>query len=124
MFKNEFVDLMVEDFYGQIPTKVSDTAVSILSEKRNKVDQWFLYQAFVLQRRLVNNPKDASMIMGMLFQIKIMRHMLSGNEFQGDTPTDTLPASTAVENRKKIDEENKRILEGISKFKEGKSIKK
>lgn len=119
--KNEFFDYAVEDLFGSIPARVSDNAISILSEQRTKVDKWFLWQAFVLQRRLVNNPTEAAAIMGMLLQIKVMMHMLSGGIVSEELAPDTSPAAKAMADRiKKEAEEHEKELKGVDAFKKGK----
>lgn len=119
--KNEFLDYVVEDLFKSIPNKVSDNAISVLNEQRTKIDKWFLWQAFVLQRRLVNNPTEAATIMGMLLQIKVMMHMLSEGVVSDELAPDTSPASKAAADRRRKDaEDHKKEMDGVDAFKKGK----
>lgn len=118
--KSEFFEYAIEDLFGSVPNKVSDNGVSVLREQRTKVEKWFMWQAFVLQRRLVNNPKDATMIMGMLLQIKVMLHMLAGGTVTDELAPDTSPAAKAAADRlRKETEAHAKELEGITAFKNG-----
>lgn len=94
-----FMELMVEDLYGEIPLKVSDPGITILREQITKMDRWFRYQSLALSRRMVNNPKEAGVIMGMLLQVKVMMWMLSGGQVTDELAPDTSSAEKAAQDR-------------------------
>ena len=97
--KQFFMDLVVEDLMGQVPLKVSQPVVTILAEQMSKFTKWYVWQAFVLQKRMVNNPKEANIIMGMLLQIKVNMHMLAGGDVTEELAPDTSPAEKARADR-------------------------
>lgn len=116
-------EFLVSDFFGDIPAKVTNNAVAILSEKRNQVDKWMAFQAFHLQRRLIRDPKNGLVIYGMLLQLQIMQTMLSSGPIKPEAEEDLLPASRADSDRQAQEDLNT-ALEGVEKFKQEAQKKK
>ena len=93
--KKAFLQFAVEDLFGQIPAKVSDPGVTVLMDQRAKMEKWFMWMAYVLQRRMLSNPREAEMIHGMLLQIKMMAQVI-GSSTMPNPPTEGLqPAAKA-----------------------------
>lgn len=106
---------IVGDYFNDIPKKVSDEAVTILEEKRQRVDKWVAFQAFHLQRRVVHDPAKAQVIFGMLLQLKLMSHMISGGKSIPDEVEGTQPASSAQAEREKQEALDK-AMQGVAAF--------
>lgn len=98
-YKAQIIDLVIEDLYEQVPSKISQPAFTILAEQQTKITKWLLWQAFTLQRRMVNNPKEAALIMGMLLQIKVTLHMVIGGSTIDEIAPDTVSAEKAKTDR-------------------------
>lgn len=113
--REKFLDFAVAEFYENIPKKIVEPALTILSEKRQKVDQLFLYQTYILQRRIARTPKEVDMIFGMLANIKLTQHMISGGKGIPEEGEDVQPASRAQEERERK-EELEKAIEGVKAF--------
>lgn len=107
---------VVADFYKEVPKEISEPAVSILKDKRRVIDNWIAYQAFVLQRRIATNKKGIDTVFGMLVQLRVMKHLISGGVVlpeKADGAISIKKAKELQESKKKLDE----ILEGVKTFK-------
>lgn len=113
------LDAVVSDYFGEIPRKVTDNAITILDEKRVRVEQWLQYQAFHLQRQMVSDPAKAEVIFGMLLQLKIWSHMISHGRALPEQAEGTKPASAAEKDRERR-EDLAKALEGAKTFAAGK----
>jgi hypothetical protein len=115
--KGTFLQFMVEDLYKSIPKTVSDPGVLAFADQKSNVDRWFMWMAHVLQRRLISNPKEGETIYGMLVQIKMMSHMLSGaaattEASEGAKPAEKARADRESRERKTLEE----ALQGVGRF--------
>lgn len=109
---------IVSDYFGSIPVKVSDEAISVLSEKRVRVEKWIAYQSLHLQRRMVNEPKNADVLFGMLLQAKLMNHMITGVKSIPEELEGTISMNQAKEEARKI--EHEKAIAGAAAFKDKK----
>lgn len=115
--KKFFLDLTLEDLYGQIPKQVSDPGIAVLLEQKSKFDRLFMWQAYVLQRRMVFNPKEGEMLMGMLIQIKMFSHMIAGGVATTEESAGVSSAAKAAEDRKRREEvELESAITGVENF--------
>lgn len=116
-YRQFFYDLILEDLYGQIPKNISDPGISVLAADRAKVDRWLMWQALVLQRRLLHNPQEANPIMGMLLQIKMTSFILSGNIIVDNKIDGLTPAAKARADREKAQTVTlESAVEGVGRF--------
>lgn len=113
--REKFLDFAVAEFYENIPKRVTDAAITILEDKRKSVDDWILFQAYVLQRRVASNMKAVDTTFGMLLQLKLMQHMISGGRISTPDAEGTIPASAAQRDRE-IREELDSALQGVKHF--------
>lgn len=107
---------IIADYFNLIPQKITDEAISILKEKRPRIDKWIAFQALTLQRRMVNDPKNPQITFGMLLQLKLISHMISGGQTLQEEVENTQPSSGAQEERERKEELQKSI-EGARAFK-------
>lgn len=115
--KKVFLEFAVEDLFGQIPSKVSDPGVTVLMDQRAKVEKWFMWMAYVLQRRMLNSPNEAEMIHGMLVQIKMMAHIIGASTVADPTTDGIKPAAKAKADREaKEAEDLNKAQQGIDAF--------
>jgi len=77
-----FYECVVSDFLGTIPKAVTDNALGVFEERREKLQKWFLYQSFVIQRKAVSDIRKADFYLGMLTNIKMYLTLIENNEFQ------------------------------------------
>lgn len=114
--RERFLDFAVADFYEAIPKKVSEPAITILEEKRKLIDDWILFQAYAIQRRIPRSSKGVDTTFGMLLQLRLMRHMISGGSLtMTEAEEGLLPASKAREDRER-EEEKRKASEGVEAF--------
>lgn len=116
LYRRDILDLAVAEFFHDIPTDIREPAITLMAEHRMKLDKLFLYQAFLLQRRIATSPKQVDLLFGMLLQVKLMRHVLetarssAKKEKDGGMSAAELAAS-------KEEEYLKMALGGVEKFK-------
>lgn len=117
--KSQLIEAIITDYFGSIPSNVSDPAIYILQEKRTSIDKWIAFQSFVLQRKMVNDPKNTQVLYGMLVQLKLMSHMIaSGGPALPENVEGTKPASVAQSAREK-EESLQKHIEGAETFAKG-----
>lgn len=116
--RETFLDVVVADYFESIPQKVTEEAMTVLKEKRPKIDKWIAYQSFYLQRRMVHEPEKAPTLFGMLLQLKLMSRMIAGSTPTTDD-TDYVPVSK-VREEKEREAELAKHREGVEAFKKGK----
>lgn len=110
---------VVHDYFGEIPNKVTDPAITILDEKKQAIARWIQYQAFHLQRRMVQDPAKAQILFGMMLELKIMNQMLTGGRTIIQDTEGIAPASKAEEERERR-EQLEKDLQGAATFTAGK----
>ncbi len=98
-----FADFMVEDLIGQIPKDVREPSVAFLAKGKDVLTRYFLFQAYILQRRSVADIDNAQRFHGMLVFIKFMMSLLEGAQTREPLPSFT-------------EEEKKNPLEAVDKF--------
>lgn len=119
LYKRDVLDVVIEDFHGEIPNKVSDPALNIIGENRQKVDKWILYQAYYLQRRIASSKGAMERSFGMLLQLKIMRTMLYGEEMDQESKqrTNKMQKDAKSYQQKRGQESTlDKDLQGVDKF--------
>lgn len=82
-YKRRFQDFLIEDLLKDIPPKVSEQAVSILTERREILTKWLYWQAHTVSRRDPTDFINLERKLGILVQIKMML-LLIGNAPRGE----------------------------------------
>lgn len=113
MFRDRFLDLMVEEFLADVPDDITADALSVLATKRKSIKKWLYWQAYWLQRRNVSDVRNADRVQGSLIQIKAMLHLLEG------TSPELEEHPTYGEVKPAADQKLKKSLEGVDKFTKG-----
>ena len=65
-----FADLVVEDFYGQIPASLTLPMMDFLANSRDVLERFFSLQAYHITRRSIADIKNQSFYDGQLMYIK------------------------------------------------------
>lgn len=115
-YRGTFLDFAVEEFYGSMPKSMTEPVLTILAEKRPKLDQFLLYQAFLVQRRIAKTRKEVDTFMGMLLQIKLFMHFISTSSAVPEEIDGAKPMAKFLEEREKIEKERSEAIEGAKKF--------
>jgi len=121
--REKVLNAVILDYFGSIPTNVSEPAIGFLEEKRNAIDKWLIYQSYVLQRRMVHDPKNAQVIFGMLLELKLMKQMIAAGK---ELPPEVEGTKTVGQVRKEREEreaeaakELEEALKGAKEFAAG-----
>ncbi len=69
-YPKEFSELMVENFYGEIPSSVREPSIEFLSNARGPLEKFFTIQAYQIQRRSIQDTKNSMFYSGMLAHIR------------------------------------------------------
>lgn len=91
-----FQDFMVEDLIGQIPKDIREPSIAFLGKGRDVLTRYYLYQAYIIQRRAVADIANAERFHGMLVIIKFFMALAEGSQVREIT-------ETPVEEEKKED---------------------
>lgn len=115
--KKTFLQFAVEDLFSSIPKKVSDPGITVFTDQRSKMERWFMWMAYLLQRRMVDNPLEAEKIHGMLLQIKIMLTMIGGAPATTEATEGVSSAAKAQADRQKREADDlEKGLKGVADF--------
>lgn len=117
--RETFLEMAVKELYADIPSKVEDPAITILSEKRDKVEKLLLFMAHGIQRRIAKTPREVDAMFGMLMNITILRFMIGKGKGVPEVAENTKPAS-AAQSAREIAEDLEKSLKGVEEFKKGK----
>ena len=71
-YRSYFYDFFVDEFMGDIPKDVKEPAMTFLSQGKERLEKWSLFQARVLQTRLVRDPALINTYSGMLLMLKLL----------------------------------------------------
>ena len=66
-----FQQLVVDDFVGEIPGKISAPALTVFNDEYAKIERLMFHHAYELHKRMVEHKKDSEYYMGMLMEMKI-----------------------------------------------------
>lgn len=110
-----YSEIMVESFLGETPKKVSQPAITILSEQKHQLINWLTYEGYLLTRRCVSDPKRADFYLGILTNIKVLIKLIEGESKKSEYVKGLGKVKTALEYKKELDED----LLKIEKFKKG-----
>lgn len=65
-YRQYIYDLLIEDFYGYIPTSLKQPTLEFLANGKEKLERTWSIQAYQLQRRSIMDNKNADVYKGML----------------------------------------------------------
>lgn len=75
--KEYFYDLLVTDFYGEIPDHVKEPSIEFLQNARPTLERFFSIQAYNIQRRSISDSKNAQIYQGFLLSIRTLLAVIS-----------------------------------------------
>jgi hypothetical protein len=104
---------MAEEFLGNVPKKVADPAITLLAEQREVIEKWLVYEAYLIQRRSINDIRRSDFYLGMLTNIKILLKIFESKGKEGTYKKDFGKVKTMEEYKKELDSH----LAGVKKFK-------
>ena len=67
-----FYRFFVDEFFEDIPNTVAEPAMTFLSQGRERLEKWALFQARMLQSRIVDDPDRIKEYQGMLSMLKLL----------------------------------------------------
>lgn len=112
LYKHRFNELMVEDMFGSIPKDLQEPALDFLANGKEKLEKFFLIQAYTIQRRMARDHKNSDVYVGMLIIIKAFTAILANRK---TTVQKVYDNSLPVEDvRKDLDRTAEFIAEGIN----------
>lgn len=71
-YRSFFYNIFVEEFLGDIPKDVEEPAMKFLSQGKDRMEKWALFQAHVLQTRLETDPDKIQLYKGMMLMLKLL----------------------------------------------------
>lgn len=71
-YEKQFQDFFVESLIGYIPKDVNEPAIDFLKQGSERLEKWLLYQSYYLNRKAINDLKNAERYQGMLLNIKFL----------------------------------------------------
>lgn len=71
-YRQQFYELFIEEFLGEIPKEINEPAVSFLGQGKERLEKWLLFHAHLLQRRVETDPKKIERYHGMLLYLKLI----------------------------------------------------
>lgn len=71
-FRTFFYGFFVEEFLGDVPKDLKEPAMTFLSEGKERLERWALFQAHVLQTRIVRDPELIREYQGMMLMLKLL----------------------------------------------------
>jgi hypothetical protein len=80
-YKNYFWDLIVADFYGDIPETIQEPSIEFLSKARPTLERFWSVQAYNIQRRSISDPKNAQIYQGFLLNIRTLLAVVSKGKY-------------------------------------------
>lgn len=79
-YRSVFFELFVEDMYGYVPEKFKKPSVDFLVNCREKLIPFFSLQAYEMNRRAINDPKNAQVYHGILVHIRSLISLIEKGE--------------------------------------------
>ncbi len=109
-FKVDIYDLMVVDFFGDVPNDLKEPSIEFLAQGKQTLEKFFSITAYWIQRRSIHDKKNAQFYDGSLVIIKAMLHAIR------NVPQKKVVHSNDTPNNEP--ENPKTALEKISEFAE------
>lgn len=101
-YEAQFADIIVEEFFGNIPRDVAVPALDFLANSRTVLEKFFSIQAYNLTRKAIGSGKNVEFYNGALMIIKAFALGMNRTRTQKVEP---------ITNEKEIDP-----LEGVNEF--------
>lgn len=71
-YRPYFYSFFVDEFMADIPKETREPAMAFLSQGKERLEKWALFQARMLQTRLVRDPNMILTYQGMLLMLKLL----------------------------------------------------
>lgn len=71
-YQTYFHSFLVEEFLYEVPKDVREPAMTFLSQGKERLEKWALFQAHVLQTRLITDPEKIREYTGMILMLKML----------------------------------------------------
>jgi hypothetical protein len=81
-------DRLVADFYGFIPESVREPSVEFLATGKDKLEKFFMIQAYNFQRRAIMDTANSQSYNGMLIHIRSILALINNAKVKVYEPTE------------------------------------
>ncbi len=71
-YRSYFYTFLTEEFLEEIPKSVREPAMTFLSQGKDKLEKWSLYQAHFLQTRMTLDVDKIKTYEGMMLMLKLL----------------------------------------------------
>ena len=71
-YRPVFYRFFCDEFFSEIPTSVVEPSMKFLSEGRDRLEKWSIWQARMIQSRIVTDPALINEYTGMLMMLKLL----------------------------------------------------
>lgn len=71
-YKKQFESFFVEDFLYEVPKDIREPAMTFLSQGKERLEKWGLFQAHMIQTRITAEPAMIEVHKGMLMMLKLL----------------------------------------------------
>ena len=79
-YKVIFEDMMVKELIAKTPTDSEEPAMNFLSNGKEKLEKWLLFQSYHLQKRSASDPKSSAIYNGGLLYIAVFLKLVNQNK--------------------------------------------
>jgi hypothetical protein len=69
-YRTKFEDFFVEEYFGMVPTEISEPSILFLAQNRVQLEKFFSLQAYEMMRRARNDEKNYERYIGVLIHIR------------------------------------------------------
>lgn len=116
--KQFFEELLIDELIAKTPSATEEPALTFLSNGKEKLEKWLLYQSYFLQKRSASDVKNSFLYQGGLLYIAVFLKLISQKKKKHDdiivngeeviTPEQKIAGAVKglkeIINKKKIDE--------------------
>lgn len=76
-YKEFFEEMMISELIMKTPAILEEPAIDFLSNGKERLERWFLFQSYFLQRRSASDIKNAPTYQGALLYIAVFLKVIS-----------------------------------------------
>ena len=116
-YKNEFEELMVREFIGKTNPTIEEPAINFLANGKERLEPWFLHQSYYLQRKSVNDAKNAAVYQGALLYLSIMLKIINQKKPQKEN-------IKVIEEKESAFEKMNKAFAGLKEMRKAKKVVK
>jgi hypothetical protein len=88
-YKEFFEEMMISELIMMTPALLEEPAIDFLSKGKERLERWFLFQSYFLQRRSASDIKNAPTYQGALLYIAFFLKVISKEKSKREIPEPT-----------------------------------